>query len=199
MTLRVSGKSIDIGEALRSQAEQRISSAVSKYFAGDVSGHVTIARDGSGYRSDCVLHLSSGITLESSGLAHDPIGSFEQMAGRIEKRLRRYKSRLKTHANGHANGTTRAESAENFAATVFEAPGDDIGEQADFHPVVVAEMTKPLHALSVSDAVMQLDLTGAPIVLFRHAGTSRLNVVYRRNDGTIGWIDPPAPGLNDQA
>ena len=189
MTLRVSGKNMDIGEALRGQIETRVNAAIEKYFDGSVTGHVTITRDGSGYRSDCGLHLSSGMTLEASGTAHDPTVSFDQMAERIEKRLRRYNGRLKGRATVHpADGV--ADELDSVSATVFEAPGDDIDDEA-FHPVVVAEMSKPLYPLSVSEAVVRLDLTGAPILVFRHAGTSRVNVVYRRNDGTIGWIDPP--------
>lgn len=193
MTFRVSGKSIDIGDALRGQVEERIGSAVAKYFDGGFSGHATVARDGTGYRTDCVLHLSSGITLEAAGSAHEAPASCDQMAERIEKRLRRYKRRLKGRAapdGGVGSGAEVAAAAETMAATVFETPGDEI-DGAEFHPVVVAETTKPLHVLSVSEAVMRLDLTGAPVLVFRHAGTSRVNVVYRRGDGTIGWIDPP--------
>src|SRR5262245_36003603 len=95
MVLRVSGKSIDIGEALRGQVEERVASAIAKDFGGTDSGHVTLARDGTGDEADCVLHLASGITLEASGVAHDVHICFDQTAERIEKRLRRYKRRLK--------------------------------------------------------------------------------------------------------
>jgi ribosomal subunit interface protein len=187
MTLRVSGKNLDIGEALRSQVLDRMAGALSKYFDGGYSGHVTVARDGAGFRTDCVLHLTSGMTLEASGAAHDAYGSFDQTAQRIEKRLRRYKQRLKSHAND-INGrdvTVRAPYA------VFEAPTDEAVEEEGYHPLVIAETTKPLHRLAVSDAVMQLDLTGAPALVFVHASTGRVNVVYRRGDGAIGWVDPP--------
>lgn len=196
MTLRVSGKNMDIGSALRGQIEVRVNAAVDKYFGGHASGHVTVTRDGGAYRTDCGLHLNSGITLESSGMAHDPVISFDQAADRIEKRLRRYNARLKSRQGGNdawaspvLNGRD-AEASPMVSATVFAEPGDE-ADSEDFHPVVVAEMTKSLPLLPVSTAVSRLDLTGAPILLFRHAGTSRLNIVYRRNDGTIGWIDPP--------
>ncbi len=197
MTLRVSGKNIDIGEALRSQVEARVASVVSTYFDGGHAGHVTVAKEGTGFRTECVLHLASGITLEASGTAHDAYQSFDQTAERIEKRLRRYKRRLKDRqaANGAANG-----APQDMSAYVLEPPGDEEDEGAsDFHPVIVAETTKPLHVMSVSDAVIELDLTGAPVVVFRHAGSGRLNVVYRRHDGTIGWVDPPADGTADKA
>jgi ribosomal subunit interface protein len=201
MTFRVSGKNIDIGEALRGQVEARVSGAVAKYFDGGYTGHVTVAREGAGYRTDCVLHLATGMTLEASGLAHDAPASFDQTAERIEKRLRRYNRRLKDRhaANGQAQPDEAAEAQlQNMPAYVLEAP-DENSDDNDFHPVVVAETTKPLLVLSVSDAVLELDLSGAPVIVFRHAGTSRLNVVYRRRDGTIGWVDPPALMPNEQA
>lgn len=187
MTLRVSGKNLDIGEALRSQVMARVAGAMEKYFDGGYSGHVTVAKDGTGFRTDCVLHLTSGITIEASGAAQDAYASFDQSAIRIERRLRRYKQRLKKHANP-ANG--RGSSLEAPYA-VLEAPTDEAVQEESYHPLVIAETTKPLHRLSVSDAVMRLDLTGTPALVFIHAGTGRVNVVYRRGDGAIGWVDPP--------
>jgi len=190
MTLRVSGKNLDIGEALRRQVEDRVESALTKYFSGGYSGHVTVAKDGTGFRTDCVLHLTSGMTLEASGNAHDAYTSFDQTAERIEKRLRRYKRRLKEHS---ASAAARA-NGRQVPYLVFESPTDETFEEdEEYHPIVVAETTKSLHSLSVSDAVMQLDFTGAPALVFIHASTRRVNVVYRRSDGTIGWVDPP-PG-----
>jgi ribosomal subunit interface protein len=185
MTLRVSGKNLDIGEVLRSQVEQRVSGALAKYFDGGYSGHVTVARDGAGFRTDCVLHLASGITLEASGLAHDAYASFDQTANRIERRLRRYKRRLKDRAPGGDGASVEIPYAV-IASPTDESVGDD-----EYHPAVIAETTKPLHRMSVSEAVVELDLTGAPVLVFRHAGSGRINVVYRRTDGAIGWVDPP--------
>jgi ribosomal subunit interface protein len=192
MPLRVSGKNLDIGDALRSQVETRLSGVLSKYFDGGYSGHVTVARDGTGFRTDCVLHLASGATLEACGSAHDAYGSFDQTANRIEQRLRRYNRRLKERqATGHSAQDSGSTVSSPY--TVFEAPGDDeIGAEA-YAPVVIAETTKPLHRLAVSEAVLELDMSGAQALVFLHAGTGRLNVVYRRTDGAIGWIDPP-PG-----
>ncbi|MCG7392863.1 ribosome-associated translation inhibitor RaiA [Microvirga sp. ACRRW] len=187
MALRVSGKNLDIGEALRSQVTDRVATALSKYFDGGYSGHVTVARDGTGFRTDCVLHLTSGITIEASGAAQDAYASFDQSAIRIEKRLRRYKQRLKEHANPNGDGRDTGLEAPY---AVFEAPTDEAVEDSGYHPVVIAETTKPLHRLSVSHAVMQLDLTGVPVLVFIHASTGRVNVVYRRGDGAIGWVDP---------
>ncbi|MBN9452810.1 MAG: ribosome-associated translation inhibitor RaiA [Bosea sp.] len=191
MSLRISGKNLDVGEALRGQAEERVAAAVSKYYEGGYQGHVTVDKDGSAFRTDGVLHLSSGITLEASATAHDPYASLDKMAERIEKRLRRYKRRLKDRSA--SNGR---EAAIEIPSYVIAAPDDDIedfdGVSVADNPVIVAESTKPLHVRTVSDAVAELDLTGAPVVVFRHAGHGRMNIVYRRGDGNIGWIDPPA-------
>jgi ribosomal subunit interface protein len=191
MSLRISGKNLDVGEALRGQAEERVAAAVSKYYEGGYQGHVTVDKDGSAFRTDGVLHLSSGITLEASATAHDAYASLDKMAERIEKRLRRYKRRLKDRSasNGRDAGI-------EIPSYVIAAPDDDVedfdGVSAGDNPVIVAESTKSLHVRTVSDAVAELDLTGAPVVVFRHAGNGRMNIVYRRRDGNIGWIDPPA-------
>ncbi|QRE75196.1 ribosome hibernation-promoting factor, HPF/YfiA family [Methylobacterium aquaticum] len=198
--LRVSGRGVDLGEALRTRVEERISAALAKYFDGAYNGHVTVGRDGSAFRTDCVLHLPSGITLEASGSAHDANASFDQTAERIEKRLRRYKHRLKAHPNGPAKdiaidgglpGLAAPDTAVMEAAySVMESPEEDTGE----HPPIIAESTRTLHRRTVSEAVVELDLTGVPVLVFVHAGTERVNVVYRRGDGAIGWIDPPERG-----
>jgi ribosomal subunit interface protein len=189
MPLRVSGKNIDIGESLRTHVMDKVQSLIARYFDGKVTGHVVISPEGSAYRADCNLHLSSGMNLQSEGRAHEPYASFEQAADKIERRLRRYKKRLKDHATGAA-ATAKAGERE-VANFVIEAPGEDVEEQpADYAPVVVAEGAQPLKTMSVASAVSELDLTGAPVVLFQHATSARLNIVYRRRDGAIGWLDP---------
>jgi ribosomal subunit interface protein len=191
MPLRVSGKNLDIGEALRAQVAERVAGAIGKYFDGGFSGHVTVEKEGSGFRTDCTLHLNSGVTLQAEGSAHDAYQSSERAAERIEKRLRRYNRRLKDRS-GPVNGTSRD---IEIPAYVIQAPDEDEDEQGhEFHPVVIAETKKNMRLLSVSEAVVDLDLTGAPVVVFRHAGSGRVNMVYRRSDGNIGWIDPPALG-----
>jgi ribosome hibernation promoting factor len=188
MALRVSGKNLDIGESLRSQVEERVASALAKYFDGSYNGHVTVARDGAGFRTDCVLHLASGTTLEASGAAHNAYESFDRTANRIERRLRRYKRRLKDRP---ATATDRGDGAVQAPYAVLESPTDEAVENGEYHAAVIAETTKSLHRLSVSEAVMELDLTGVPALVFLHAGSGRVNVVYRRRDGAIGWVDPP--------
>jgi ribosomal subunit interface protein len=194
MPLRVSGKNLDIGEALRAQVVDRVSGAVSKFFDGSFTGHVTVKREGTGFRTDCALHLSSGVTLQAEGAAHDAYQSADQAAIRIEKRLRRYKQRLKGRAPGAA-----PDLDIEIPSYVIQAPDEDeTAEVTDFHPIVIAETKKNVRTLSVSEAVMDLDLTGTPVVVFRHAGSGRVNMVYRRTDGNIGWIDPSTLSPDNQ-
>ena len=185
MTLRVSGKNVDIGESLRGHAEARVGEALAKYFNGTFKGHATVEKEGIGFRTECALHLGTGITVQAVGTAQDPYLSVDQAIDRIEKQLRRYKRRLRDHNNAEG----RAHVVET-AYRVLEAPADDVEIPEDFHPAVIAESTKPLKTLSVGDAVQELDLTGAPFVMFRNPLNGGLNVVYRRDDGNIGWVDP---------
>ena len=190
MPFRVSGKNLDLGEALRERINARIAQAVSKYFDGGYSGHVTLAKDGFGFRTECAIHLDSKITLHTEGMAPDAYASADQAALRIEKRLRRYHSRLKEHRH-ERSGTGTFSTAATY---VIEAPQNDDAVDIDsFTPVIIAESTTTLKRLSVSEAVTELDMTGAPVVVFRHAAHGGINVVYRRADGHFGWIDPSAP------
>jgi ribosomal subunit interface protein len=192
MTLRVSGKNMDVGEALRGKAEEHFASVVGKYFDGGYDGHLTLTPDGIGYRADCVVHLDSGAVLQASAQAGDATSAFEVMALNIEKRLRRYNRKLKQHRKGNgANGV----DGVTAQYTVFGA-SDELDElDEDYAPPVIAETTKNLRQMSVEEAVMELDFSGQQVVMFRHAGHGGLNVVYRRADGNIGWIDP-ALGAN---
>jgi ribosomal subunit interface protein len=192
MPFRVSGKNIDIGEALRARVNERVVDATSKYFDGGFSGHVTIGKEGFGFRTECVIHLDSGIVLEADALAADAYASANQAAERIEKRLRRYKRRLKDH-QVRVDGQAVEGNAITAPSYVIATPAHDSDEDAgEFNPVIIAETTTALKRLSVSEAVMELDLTGVAVIVFRHAGHGRVNLVYRRPDGHIGWIDPPA-------
>ena len=190
MSFRVSGKNIDIGEALRNRVNARIAEATGKYFDGGFSGHVTVGKEGFGFRTECVIHLDSGIMLEAEAVAADAYASAEQAAIRIEKRLRRYKRRLKDHQSARANGNAAEPIPIDAPSYVIAAPEHD-EEVAEWNPVIIAETTTTLKRQSVSEAVMELDMRGATVVVFRHAGHGGINLVYRRADGHIGWIDPP--------
>jgi ribosome hibernation promoting factor len=194
MPFRVSGKNLDLGEALRQRINARIAEAVSKYFDGGYSGHVTLAKDGFGFRTECAIHLDSKITLHTEGMAPDAYASADQAALRIEKRLRRYHRRLKEHRHERGEG----ELSSSAATYVIEAPqSDDDADVDTFTPVIIAESTTTLKRLSVSEAVTELDMTGAPVLVFRHAAHDGINVVYRRPDGHFGWIDPAASSPRD--
>jgi ribosomal subunit interface protein len=196
MTLRISGKSINVGDALRGRVSERTDEVLRKYFDGNYSGHITLSKDGFGFRTDCALHLDSGITLEAESNAVDAYASADQALLMIEKRLRRYKSRLKDRSARKAYAASAA-LAEMEAPTldapsyVIEALADDDDVTA-YSPVIIAEATTSLKRLSVSEAVMELDLTGAACIVFQHGSSGRVNIIYRRPDGNVGWVDPPA-------
>ena len=197
MTLRVSGKSISVGEALRERVSERTNEVLRKYFDGNYSGHITLSKDGYGFRTDCALHLDSGITLEADAMAVDAYASADEALLLIEKRLRRYKSRLKDRSarKTHAESAAMAElngGGLDAPSYVIEAPSHEDEEVNEFNPVIIAEATTSLKRYSVSEAVMELDLTGAPVMVFQHGSSGRVNIIYRRADGNVGWVDPPA-------
>ncbi len=192
MPFRVSGKNIDLGEVLRSRINARVAEATAKYFDGGFSGHVTIGKEGPGFRTECVIHLDSGIVLEADAVAADAYASANQAAERLEKRLRRYKRRLKDHqAAARGDGNALDAALVDAASYIISAPEHE-DEVAEWNPVIIAESTTVLKRMSVSDAVMELDMRGTAVVVFRHALHGRVNLVYRRADGHIGWIDPPS-------
>jgi ribosomal subunit interface protein len=196
MTLRISGKSISVGEALRDRVSERTDEVLRKYFDGNYSGHITLSKDGFGFKTDCALHLDSGVTLEAESNATDAYSSADAALLMIEKRLRRYKSRLKDRSARKAHAVAAALSElDGFVldapSYVIEAPTED-DEVAGYNPVIIAEATTSLKRLSVSEAVMELDFTGAACLVFQHGSSGRVNIIYRRSDGNIGWVDPPA-------
>lgn len=184
MALQISGKNMDIGDSLRETADYRLSEAVSKYFDGGYEGRLTIEHEGGGFRSDCTIHLDSGVILQAGALAENAIASFEQTATRIEKRLRRYKRKLKNHR------PQISKIDAQMHTYILQAPQEDTEVAEDFSPAIIAETSKNFPTLSVGDAVMTLDLTDSNVLVFRHAGHNGINVVYRRTDGNIGWVDP---------
>lgn len=186
MTLRISGKHMDIGDAFRTRITDRIGEAIGKYFDRGFAGHVTVVKAGSRYTADCMIRLDSGTALQATGDAQEPTAAFEAAADRLETRLRRYKRRLKSHASGAGNG-----AATDIAYTVMAPLADDDEEiPENYAPAIVAESTMVLKTMSVASAVIELDTKDSPVFVFRNAGNDHLNIVYRRPDGNIGWIDP---------
>jgi ribosomal subunit interface protein len=186
MSLRISGKNLDIGDAFRAHVEERIGEAVGKYFDGGYSGSVTLERDGSAFKTDCTVHLDTGIVLHVEGRAQEAHASLDKAAERFEKRLRRYKRRLKEH-HVPRRGTGDAGTAASY---VIAALDEEAEVADDFNPTIIAEETTSLETMTVGNAVIAMDLSDAAVVVFRNAGHGGINVVYRRGDGHIGWIDP---------
>lgn len=186
MQVQISGKNVDVGDSLRRHITDRLEANVVKYFDGSADGHVTVMREGSEFRVECVVHLSSGIVLQSRGQAVDAYAGFDQSAERLEKRLRRYKRRLKDY---HVKGNQRLPEFD-ASSYVIASAGEEEPEPADLNPVIIAEDTTRVQQLSVGEAVMQLDVAEAPFLFFKNVSHGGLNVVYRRDDGNLGWIDP---------
>jgi ribosomal subunit interface protein len=187
MSFRVSGKHLDVGEALRERVSERIAEVMGKYFDGGYSGHATLEREGFGFRTECAIHLDSRVTLHAEGMAADAYASADQAALRIEKRLRRYHRRLKDHRSERFDERNGPEAASSVIAAP-EAPSE--AETDGFTPVIIAEPTTVLKQMSVSEAATELDMTGSAAVVFRHATNGGINVVYRRPDGNLGWVNP---------
>jgi len=185
MSLRISGKHMEIGDAFRSRIEGRIGETIEKYFDGGFSGHVTVEKSGPRFSADCVIFLDTGMGLQAAGQAYDPQAAFEAASDRIETRLRRYKRKLRSY-DGAGNGPD-----EDIAYRVM-APVAEEGEEVpeDYAPAVVAESTVSLKTMSVARAIIELDTKDSPVFVFRNAGNDQVNIVYRRADGNIGWIDP---------
>ena len=187
MEIRVSGHQVDTGEALRAHVEDRLQAIADKYFSRALSAQVTFGKGPHdyGFSCDIVAHVMQGVVLKGSSNGAEAHPAFEGAADRIEKQLRRYMRRLKDR-----NGTASADQMIGADAgyTVFES-GDDDQEAADFPPVV-AETRVDVPDASVSDAVMMLDLRDTTALLFKNSGTGAYNMVYRRGDGTIGWVEP---------
>jgi len=187
MRIQVSGKQIDIGEALRTHVEDRLNEAVGKYFDRPVEAVVTFSKEAHEYAADSSVHLSTGMTVQSTARAEEIYASFEGAIERMEKQLRRYKRRLKAH---HRDRQTPIEATGAPSYILRGKDGDDSDEPATLQPVIVAEMETRVQFLSVGEAVMQMELAGAHLLVFRNEAHGGVNVVYQRDDGNIGWIDP---------
>ncbi|MFT3989086.1 ribosome hibernation-promoting factor, HPF/YfiA family [Aestuariivirga sp.] len=185
MQIKITGKNLDIGDALRSHVEERLSGLQQKYFEGTVRGHVTVEKQRAAFNSDITLHLATGLVLQAHGSAAEAHPAFDGAAQHLEKQLKRYKQRLKDH-----HKTRREPVRQMEAASYVISPAADVEvEPSDLNPVVVAEAATSVPELTVGEAVMQLDISSVPFVLFRNSGHGDLNVVYRRQDGNIGWVD----------
>lgn len=190
MDIRVSGHQMDTGSALQEHASDRLGSIVEKHFSRALSSTVTFGKaPASAFAADIVLHVNNGLILKSHGQAQDAHQAFDMAADKIEKQLRRYKRRLKDR---HEQAAYAARE-EDAAYTIFAAEpadNDDGGDSRPDSPPVIAETRVDVPEVSVSDAVMLLDLRDTNALFFKNAGTGRHNMVYRRDDGSIGWVEP---------
>jgi ribosomal subunit interface protein len=195
LQVHVSGKHVDVGEALRTRVTDEISNSIAKYFERGGDADVVIAREGHAFRVDCSVTLASGQQLNSHGLGGDAHAAFDAALGKIDKRIRRYKRRLKSHSE--AASARQQETASYYVLRSTDEDEDDgwhdeAANDGHLPPsaMVIAETLAEVRTMTVSAAVMELDLTESQTIVFRNAAHGGLSVVYRRPDGNIGWIDP---------
>jgi ribosomal subunit interface protein len=197
LQVQVAGKKIEVGSALQERIAFGLESRVSKYFNRTGEAFVTVSKPGWAFYVDCSIHLPSGVTLQAHGEGDDGYQAFEQALDKIEKRVRRYKNRLRDHRSKDASPPELAAERIILPSTVEqEEDGEDSGldgTEGDA-PTIVAESDTHIRTMTVSMAVMQLELADSPALLFRNAAHGRLNMVYRRPDGNVGWVDPGKDG-----
>lgn len=203
MQIQVSGKHVDVGDALRSRIEEELSQGIEKYFDRGGAADVVVSREGRDFRVDAVVNLASGQQIVGHSLGGDAHGAFDGLLEKIEKRVRRYKRRLKDRHDNNSSGGFGPEATEmafeRVPITVLRSPEEvedeafgDAGAPDEPPPagMIIAETDRELRTMTVGRAVMELDLTGYPVQVFKNAGHGGVSVVYRRPDGNIGWIDP---------
>jgi ribosomal subunit interface protein len=186
MNLTVSGKQIDVGEALRGHVERSLDAAVSKYFDGALEGNVTFSRHAHEIRADISVHVGRNIMAQSHASAGDPYVAFESACDHVAKRLRRHKRRLRDHSTRAARQAEETVARQSVIAVDHDGAEDMTGHDA----LVIAEMQTKVQTLTVGEAVMRLDLEQLPALMFRNSANGLFNMIYRRADGNIGWVDP---------
>ncbi|MCQ0969020.1 ribosome-associated translation inhibitor RaiA (plasmid) [Paracoccus sp. TK19116] len=192
MRYTISGKQLDVGDALSTHVETELSETLEKYSQRPTDATVTFSRDGHLFLCDSVAHLSSGLTVQAKGSDTEIYAAFEACREKMDKQLRRYKRRLKDH---HKDRSSPVEFME--AGMYVLAADEDEWESRDetgLQPIIIAEMEARVPTLSVGDAVMQMELAGSPLLVFRNEKHGGVNVVHRREDGNVGWIDPRSAG-----
>jgi len=184
MKVNITGRHMETGAALQAHVEAALDNAISKYFERGGDASVTFSKQGHQFEAACALHLDSGLYLHASGSDHDVYASFDRSIGKIEKQLRRYKRRLKNH-----HEQKKLTRAVMTAPEKILAPDAEDEAPAEFAPVVIAENRRSVSEMSVSEAVMQLELGNESFVLFKGAGREAVNIVHKRTDGNIGWLE----------
>jgi ribosomal subunit interface protein len=192
MQITVSGKQVELSDALRTRVSDHLDLISNKYFDHALEAHVTFSRARSFFTCDINVHAGRGLTLRGEGEAADANSAFDDAAEHIAKRLRRYRRRVNEHARDTAN-RERPEAARQYILRQEDnaaPPAANGGTETVAYATVIAEQVTEISLLSVGEAVMRMDLADQPVLMFRNSATSELNVVYRRSDGNIGWIDP---------
>ena len=189
MQIKITGKHLDIGEGLRQHIETRLQNFRDRFFEGSVHGNVTLEKQRGRFLSDCSLHLATGLHLQAHAENSEPMACADAALSHLEKQLKKYKQRLKDHHRS----PREAREPKEATSYVFAQEEHSDEEPTALHAPVIAEMTAIIPQLSVGEAVMQLDISTTPFVLFHNTKEGRLNVVYRRSDGNIGWLDPRQP------
>ncbi|EAR52982.1 ribosomal subunit interface protein, putative [Oceanicola granulosus HTCC2516] len=187
MRYQISGKQIDIGEALSAHVESNLNETVGKYAGRPTDATVIFSKSGPEFHCEAVIHLSTGLTAQAKGHAHDIYAAFDSASEKMDKQLRRYKRRLKDH---HRERVQPVELSTAPSYILASSESEDDAQEQDLSSMIIAEMETSIPSLSVGEAVMQMEIAHAPVLVFRNEGHSGINVVYRREDGNIGWIDP---------
>ncbi|MBL4692659.1 MAG: ribosome-associated translation inhibitor RaiA [Magnetovibrio sp.] len=190
MDITVKGKQMDVGQALRTHTEDALSAAVSKYFDRAIDATVTYSKVNSGFHVEIVVHAGRGVTVHGTGEGGEAYPALDIALERVAKQLRRYHRKLVNH---HANAAADENHVAQYSI-LAQSQEDEVAVEA--HPAIVAEMEHSISTMSVSDAVMRLDLGNLPVVMFKNGSHGGLNVVYRRTDGNVGWIDPAVAASN---
>ncbi|MEM1371457.1 MAG: ribosome-associated translation inhibitor RaiA [Pseudomonadota bacterium] len=188
MTIQVTGKNVEAGDAFTGYIHDKVEAVLEKYIGPEIGGHVRLSKERSQFRTDCSIRLKTGLLVEAHGMGHDAYSSADSAIERLEKRVRRYKRRLKDHHQKANNGA----GPERLGARDYVVRMDDdetAREVVEDNPVIIAETESEILALSIGDAVMHLDLSENQVLVFKNTGSGHINVVYRRPDGHVGWID----------
>jgi len=188
MTIQVTGKNIDAGGAFQTYVVDKTRGVLEKYIGPEISGHVRVEKIRSQFNTNCSIRLKTGLLLEAHGTGGDAYGSADAALEKLEKRVRRYKRRLKNHHHSIGVGEIQQRNADVFVVQVHDEEPET--EEISADPIIIAETERPIKELPVNEAVMQLDLTDEVFLVFRNAASGSTNVVYRRDDGNIGWINP---------
>ena len=191
MRYQISGKQIDIGESLQTHVKTELTEMLSKYAGRPTEATVTFSKSGHEFVCEAVVHLSTGLNASASGKATEIYAAFDSCSEKMDKQLRRYKRRLKDH---HRERSQPVELSDAGSYILESRDESDDAEQDTINAMIVAEMETKIPSLSVGEAVMQMEIASAPVLVFRNEKHNGINVVYRRDDGNIGWIDPRANG-----